>query len=129
VKPKESKDQRKVRQAAEELLFVDVLVRAGNAVHPEVPVRKDRKWRVDYLINGRIAVEIQGWGFGHVGRAGWLRDIEKAQAIAANGWLYVPVTREQVRNGDALEALARCGVKVDPTAPWESGSAENGAGE
>ena len=97
--------------------MVEALRRAGNFVDPEYAVCKERKWRVDYLVGDSmgpsIALEIQGFGFGHVGRAGWLRDIEKAQAIAANGWLYVPVTRDQVANGDALEALARCGVAVE----------------
>jgi hypothetical protein len=113
---KETKEARRERQAQEEWTFVDVLRRAGNIVQAEVRVCTDRMWRVDYLITANdrpVAVEIQGFGFGHVGRAGWLRDIDKAQSIAANGWAYVPVTREQVANGDALEALARCGVKVE----------------
>jgi len=129
---KETKEARKERQAQEEWRMVEVLRAAGNRVDAEFRVCEDRKWRVDYLITyGHrprvVAVEIQGFGFGHVGRAGWLRDIAKAQAIAANGWLYVPVTREQVASGDALEALSRAGVAM-PSA-WESGSAENGASE
>jgi len=115
---KEAPEVRKERQSIEEWQFCEVLRRAGNTVDAEVNVTPERKWRVDYLIYSRwarvrIALEIQGWGFGHVGRAGWLRDIEKAQAIAANGWLYVPVTRDQVADGTALEALARCGIQVE----------------
>jgi len=99
--------------------MVEVLRLAGNRVEPEYQVCAERKWRVDYFIVPTdhfrpIALEIQGFGFGHVGRTGWLRDIEKAQAIAANNWLYVPVTREQVANGDALEALSRCGLRLEP---------------
>lgn len=125
---KESKEDRATRQQIEEWQLVEVLRRAGNTVDAEVNVTPERKWRVDYLISDLvgvspvhshlarrrfIAVEIQGWGFGHVGRTGWLRDIQKAQAIAANGWLYVPVTRDEIADGTALEALARCGVKVE----------------
>ena len=110
---KESREARAERQARQEWLFVNVLRRAGNQVDAEVEVTPDRKWRVDYVVNDEIAVEIQGFGFGHVGRAGWLRDIEKAQWIAVRGWLYVPVTREQIASGDALEALSRCGVAVE----------------
>lgn len=62
------------------------------------------------------AVEIQGMGFSHLSRKGWLRDVLKAQAIAAAGWVYLPVTWEQVANGDALEALAKCGVRVQAKA-------------
>jgi len=129
---KETKEARKERQAQEEWQLVDVLRRAGNHVEPEQPVCKERKWRVDYLIltgrrgNSPIAMEIQGFGFGHVGRTGWLRDIEKAQAIAARGWRYVPLTREDVANGDGLEALARCGVRVEPTCPHSSGQTTEG---
>ena len=134
---KETKEARKERQAREEWRFVDVLRHAGNIVEPEYPVCSERKWRVDYLVNGErqfghpVAIEIQGFGFGHVGRTGWLRDIEKAQAIAARGWRFVPMTRDQVANGDGLEALARCGVRVTAdrggTFPAE-GSGEKGEG-
>ena len=129
----ESKEQRRERQQIAEWQFVDVLRRAGNLVEPEHPVCKERKWRVDYLVNGErqfghpVALEIQGWGFGHVGRAGWLRDIQKAQAIAANGWLYVPMTREDIKSGDGLEALAKCGVRV--TADRGSTFPAEGSGE
>ena len=109
---KETKEARRERQALDEWRFLDVLRRAGNTVDSEVLVMLSRKWRVDHVINDEIAVEIQGWGFGHVGRTGWLRDIEKAQAIAARGWRYVPMTREDIKSGDGLEALAKCGVRV-----------------
>jgi hypothetical protein len=110
----ESKDARRERQAIEEWQMLEVLRRAGNTIDSEVLLAPPRKWRVDHVINDEIAVEIQGFGFGHVGRAGWLRDIDKAQAIAARGWFYVPMTREQIKNGDALEALSKCGVAVEP---------------
>jgi len=115
VKPKESKDQRKVRQAADEAQFVYLIIRAGNSIHPEVPVCKDRKWRVDYLINGDIALEVQGIGFGHHSFGAIMKTYEKNNAIAAQGWRLVQVTRAQVANGEALEALARCGVRVEAT--------------
>lgn len=123
---KESKQDRAERQARDEWQMVDVLRRAGNTVDPEVTVTPERKWRVDYLVNGNVAVEIQGFGFGHVGRAGWLRDIEKAQAIAANRWLYVPVTRDHVADGTALEALSRCGVPVEATCRHDAGLSSAG---
>ena len=116
---KETKEARKERQAVEERKMIDCLRRAGNLVEAEHPVCPERRWRVDYLLNRLrqyghpVALEIQGFGFGHVGRTGWLRDIEKAGAIAANGWRYVPVTREMVANGDALDALAKAGVAVE----------------
>ncbi len=121
---KETREARKERQAQEAWRMVDCLRRAGNLVEPEVAVPNldEHEWRVDYLLVAPapllgkqriIAIEIQGFGFSHCGRVGWHRDIYKAQGIAANGWLYLPVTWEQVSNGDALESLARCGVRVD----------------
>ena len=116
---KETKDERKVRQDWEETQFVNVLRAAGNLVEPEHPVCADRKWRVDYLINRErqyghpVALEIQGVGFGHHRFAGIMNGYEKGNAIAANGWRLVQVTRAQVANGEALEALARCGVSVE----------------
>ncbi len=115
---KEAPEARKERQQIEEWQFVEVLRVAGNQVIPEYEFENrhtGRMFRLDYLINGKVAVECQGFGFGHVGRKGWLRDISKAQQIAENGWLYCPVTREHVANGEALEALARCGVPVEVT--------------
>jgi len=110
---KESPEARKERQSLEEWQFCEVLRRAGNTVDAEVNVTPERKWRVDYVINQEIAVEIQGIGFSHGSRAGIQRDIDKAQAIAARGWLFVPVTRQHVKDGTALEALNKCGVKVE----------------
>lgn len=122
-KPKESKEVRAERQAREEWQLVDVLRRAGNLVEPEHPVCAERKWRVDYLLNRErayghpVALEIQGVGFGHHRFAGIMNGYEKGNAIAANGWRLVQVTRAQVASGEALEALARCDVRVEPCAP------------
>jgi hypothetical protein len=120
-KPKESKEARAERQAREEWRFVDVLRRAGNHVEAEVTVTPERKWRVDYLIDSTdpnshgstIALEIQGIGFGHHSFGAIMKTYEKSNAIAAQGWRLVQVTRAQVANGEALEALARCGVRVE----------------
>jgi hypothetical protein len=115
---KESRDERKVRQDYEETQFVNVLRSAGNLVEPEVQVTPDRKWRVDYLLNGErqfghpVALEIQGIGFGHHSFGAIMKTYEKNNAIAARGWRLVQVTRAQVADGDALEVLAKCGVSV-----------------
>ena len=123
-KPKETKEARKVRQDADELQMLGVLRRAGNLIEPEANVHPDRKWRVDYLLNGErqfghpVALEIQGIGFGHHAFGAIMKTYEKNNAIAARGWRLVQVTRAQVANGEALEALARCGVAVEePNGP------------
>ena len=112
---RETKDERKVRQDWEETQLVRVLEDAGNIVQAEVLVTPDRKWRVDYLINGNLALEIQGIGFGHHSFGAIMKTYEKNNAIAAQGWRLVQVTRAQVASGEALEALARCGVRVEAT--------------
>ena len=115
---KETPDERKVRQDWEETQFVNVLRAAGNLVEPEVLVAPDRKWRVDYLINAErqfghpVALEIQGIGFGHHSFGAIMKTYEKNNAVAARGWRLVQVTRAQVADGMALEALAKCGVRV-----------------
>jgi len=134
---RETKDERKVRQDWEETQLVRVLEDAGNIVQAEVLVTPDRKWRVDYLIltgrrgNSPIALEIQGIGFGHHSFGAIMKTYEKNNAIAAQGWRLVQVTRAQVASGEALEALARCGVRVTAdrggTFPAE-GSGEKGEG-
>lgn len=113
---KETKDERKVRQDWEETQFVNVLRAAGNLVMPECNVEPGRKWRVDYVINNTIALEIQGIGFGHHSFGAIMKTYEKNNAICARGWGLVQVTRAQVANGEALEALARCGVDVEERA-------------
>ena len=110
---KESKEQRKERQALEEWQMVDVLLRAGNIVDAEVRLCSERKWRADYLINGCVCLEIDGIGFGHMSRAGVLRDIDKSNQVAANGWRLCRVTRDMVADGRALDVLAACGVRVE----------------
>ena len=126
---RESKEDRAERQARDEWQMIDVLRRAGNEVVPEFEFlnrHTGHYFRLDYLINSNVALEIQGFGFGHVARKGWLRDISKAQQIAENGWLFCPVTRDHVANGEALEALARCGVQVVAPCPHASGATEAG---
>jgi hypothetical protein len=108
---KEDKEARKERQASEEWTLLDVLRRSGNHVESEVPVTPERRWRVDHVLNNKIALEIEGYGR-HQSWVGWHADLEKYNSVAARGWLLVRVTREMVGNGDALESLAGCGVRV-----------------
>jgi hypothetical protein len=114
---KESKEARKERQQQERWQLVDVLRRAGNRVDEETKV-PGSEYVVDVTVltpdSRCFAVELQGIGFSHLSRKGFLRDIDKAQAVAAARWIWFPVTWAQVHSGDALEAMHRCGVKVEP---------------
>jgi hypothetical protein len=122
--PKETKEQRKERQGLQRWQLCDVLRRAGNRVDEEVKLLNS-SYVIDVTVltpdSRCFAVEIQGMGFSHLSRKGWLRDILKSQAVAAAGWTYIPVTWTQVADGEALEALARCGVNVEaPNASTEN---------
>ena len=116
---KEAPEARKERQRIEEWQFISVLKAAGNLIEPERLVIPSRKWRVDYLINGErafghpVALEVQGIGFGHHRFAGIMNGYAKGNAIAANGWRLVQITRAEIASGDALEILALAGVRVE----------------
>ena len=57
-----------------------------------------RKWRIDYAIpKHKIAIEVEGgvWTNGrHTRASGFLRDIEKYNAMAVSGWILIRVTPE-----------------------------------
>lgn len=113
---KETKAERAVRQDAELSAFVAVLRRAGNRVDEET-LMPGTAYKVDVTVltpaSRVFAVEVQGIGFSHLSRKGFLRDIDKAQKCAAAGWVWMPVLWAQIKSGDALEALAACGVAVE----------------
>lgn len=113
---RESKEARKERQAIEEWQMIELLKRCGASIEAEVPISKPeddgRPWRVDYIIDGKVALEIEGYGR-HQSWKGWHSDLAKYNWLSALGLRLVRVTREMVANGDALEALARCGVAVE----------------
>ncbi len=70
-----------------------------------------RKFAADFAWPAqRLVVEIQGgiWrkGGGAHSRPGQIvKDIEKMQLAAIAGWFYMPVTTDQVRNGEALRLI------------------------
>jgi hypothetical protein len=115
---KESKEDRRDRQAKELWQFVDVLRRAGNEVQEEVKFHPERKWRIDLVVykpgdNG-IALEIEGRGR-HQSFYGYSADMEKYNEVTIAGYRLLRVTRDMITNGDALEILARAGVNVEAT--------------
>lgn len=69
-----------------------------------------RKFRVDFLIDGRLVVECQGgvWSKGgHSTGYGISRDCEKSAELFLNGYPVLTVTREQIESGKALEWVKR----------------------
>ena len=68
----------------------------GAEVVAEHRFHATRKWRFDYAVPSlRIALEVEGgvWTGGrHTSGAGFLRDIEKYNEAALNGWLVLRCT-------------------------------------
>ena len=72
----------------------------------------DRRFRIDlaHLEAPRLAVEVMGgiWSGGkHVRPSGYASNCEKACLLAIARWYYLPVTTEQVKNGQALAWIER----------------------
>jgi len=81
-----------------------------------VPVREyrfhpARRWRVDYAWpDHKLAVEIEGavWCQGrHTRGSGFVKDIEKYNALTLAGWSLLRFTPAQVRSGECYQAIHR----------------------
>lgn len=78
-------------------------------VEPEFKIFEHRKFRADWRVKGtRILIEFEGGLFhkgkqGHSSVSGILRDIEKYNLCAIEGWTVVRVAPNHVRNGQALK--------------------------
>jgi len=68
-----------------------------------------RKWRADFLITGtKILVEVEGGihtGGRHTRGAGYEKDMEKYNWATANGWLVHRFSTDNVRKGEAINAI------------------------
>lgn len=58
-------------------------------VHHHI-VKTERTWEIDFAFPDlRIAIELQGYGGGHTGYLGMLRDIEKYNSLTILGWTVI----------------------------------------
>ena len=76
-----------------------------------------RRWRFDFAHVGRkLAIEIQGgiWVRGRHSRGGQnqLKEMEKLNAAALDGWLILYFSPDQVKTGMALRVVQMFGSKV-----------------
>jgi len=86
---------------------------------PEFKFCEHRRWRADFLILGtKILVEVEGgtWSGGrHTRGKGYEQDCEKYSWAAANGWIVLRFTTQQVNSGsavlDVLEAIKNLGKR------------------
>lgn len=84
---------------------------------PEYRFRADRRWAIDWawpgvfaLCRGGLALEVQGGIFTqgrHVRGAALLKEMQKLNALACDGWRVLFMTPEQFDRGDAIALVQR----------------------
>ncbi len=70
----------------------------------------ERKWAVDYLFAGLVALEIEGgvWQQGrHTRGQGFLDDIEKYNELAIRGFMLIRCTPEDIQTGAVFPLIKR----------------------
>jgi len=69
-----------------------------------------RRWRIDAAYpDQRVAIECEGgvWSNGrHTRPSGFVRDMEKYNQLALDGWRLLRFTRKMVDSGEAVQMIA-----------------------
>lgn len=96
---------------AEQVLAYHILVLRLPKPEREYRFHKKRKWRFDFAWpDHKIAAEVEGgiWVKGrHTRGLGFLKDCEKYNAAAEDGWRVFRYPTSMVNDGTASEQLAR----------------------
>jgi len=96
-----------MKSKAEELLAFQFKA-VGIEFKREFRFHPTRKWRADFVI-GKLMIEINGglWmpKSGHNTAKGIMRDMAKANAAQALGYVVLTFTPQQVKSGFALECI------------------------
>jgi very-short-patch-repair endonuclease len=75
----------------------------------QYPVVPGRRFRYDLaFVHQRVAIEVQGgiWSGGrHARGSGIAADCEKLSLAASLGWRVLPVTRDMIESGQAVELI------------------------
>lgn len=92
--------------------MMDTLCKAHGLPTPvhEFKFDPDRKWRVDYLFDGWLALEVEGgvWAEGrHTRGDGFLADVEKYNALAMAGYVLIRCTPADIQSGAAFDLVRR----------------------
>lgn len=132
LKPNDPRIPPELRQAprkrqrqpkADPAAFIALCVAAGlPAPIPEYRFRTGRQWAIDWAwpypvswlrrvgTSGGVALEVQGGIFTqgrHVRGAALLKEMEKLNALACDGWRVLFMTPEQFDRGDAIALVKR----------------------
>lgn len=92
-----------------ELLLQQHLDELGVEYEPEYRFHPTRKWRVDFaLVGPRIAIEVEGaiWTAGrHTRGSGFIKDIDKYNALALAGWRLLRFHAKQINSMEAKDTI------------------------
>lgn len=97
------------RTYAEDML-AGQLIASGVAFVREHVFALPRRWRFDFALDDKLAIEVEGgiWmrgGGAHSRPANIERDIEKHNAATLLGWRVLRVTPKMVKSGQALDLV------------------------
>jgi len=85
-------------------------------VMPEYKFHPNRQWRIDYAIPSlKVAIEVEGgiWSNGrHTRGSGFIRDMEKYNALSLSGWTLIRVTPKSLFDLKTIENVQKC-IKND----------------
>jgi very-short-patch-repair endonuclease len=105
------KEEAKAKREALEMAMAQQLRAAGIPFQREVMFHPSRKWRFDFALDGRLALEVDGAIFSqgrHVRGQGYSQDCRKDAEAMMLGWRVLRVTGEHVRSGEALRWVEGC---------------------
>jgi len=97
----------------------------------EVRFHGQRRWRMDFVFPGKVAVEVDGLfgAHGHVGGhrsvSGKLNDNEKSNEAQILGYMVLRFTPREIRSGQFVDTLTRAlqeRAKVGQRPPKEKGA-------
>ena len=97
------------KSAIEEALAFQLRT-AGVPFEREVRFHPPRKWRLDFVIDGTLAVEVEGGVYTngrHTRGKGFTDDCEKYAEAVISGLTVMRVTGAQVNSGEALGWILR----------------------
>lgn len=82
-----------------ELVLATDLERIGIPHEREYRFAPPRKWRADFLLPGKVLVEVEGgaWDGRHTRGGGFIKDAEKYAAAARLGYIVLRFTSPQVQ--------------------------------
>jgi hypothetical protein len=96
------------KQSEAHILLEIHMQELGLKFAPECQFHPHRKWRFDYVIGNKTAIEIEGaiWTRGrHTRGAGYLADMEKYREAAVLGWKVLRFATSEILDGTARAFL------------------------